>query len=92
LAEQKNTQTQETGGYLTCKVCGKRTYKTAKTEQGRLDKVMCSSCFGELQYQQERVTAVVARLQDVFVKITFDEVRLSLVEQVATILKSNRKK
>lgn len=91
MTENKET-VQEVEGQFTCKVCGGKSYKTEKTEQERLDKQMCSSCYGDLTYQRDRVNSAVKRVEDVFEKITFPEVKVSLIEQVAKVLKSQQKK
>ncbi len=90
MTEKIETEVQE--GLFICSVCGGKSYKTEKTEQERLDKQMCSSCYGKMTYQQDRVDSVVRRLEDVFTKITSSDVKVSLIEQVAKILKSHQKK
>ena len=85
------TETQETGGFFICKKCKGKSYKTEKSDQARLDLQMCSSCYGDMTYQQDRADSATKRLSDVFEKITYTEVKVSLIKQLAKILKSQQK-
>ncbi len=90
MSENKEPEPVQESTTFVCKVCGKENCRiTEKSKDSvRVKKQMCSDCWYDLEYQQDRVASVVKRLEDVLSKITFPDVKAILVEEVAKVLKS----
>jgi len=90
MSENKESEPVQESTAFICKVCGKQNCRvTEKSKDSeRVKRQWCSDCWYDLEYQTDRATSVVKRLEDVLAKITFDEVKADLVEKVAKVLKS----
>ena len=86
----ENKEKVEESKAFTCKVCKKENCRvTEKSKDSeRVKRQWCSDCWYDLEYQTDRATSVVKRLEDVLAKITFDEVKTDLLEKVGKVLKS----